>query len=199
MFTLIKPYASRFILGLLGLTLAFGSVAAQVQPAGKEPIAYIGHGAMFDPSGHEVAPSLAFLRSAQAWYRNALLAQLPADQRTQLSQLEGRLTKGLELSPQSQLVVNAHLLEWLAQTAPVADRGPLLGKIRLMKLLLDTALPETARAGSAQRRLAPLQVPAALLKRLQTDLPTGAGPQVKLVTGNGGAAYRAACLANGVP
>ena len=170
---------------------------AQAQEPGKEPIAYIGHGAMFDQNGKEITPTLTFIREAQAWYRAELTRKLTKTQRAQFNQFQRGLTKGLVLDEQSQLVLNSHLLDWLLDTAKVQNGDRIRGKNNLLKLLLKTRLPERSDSALPQST-EPFNINPELLKRLTTK-GQAKGPVAKRLTGSGGAAYRAECMANGVP
>jgi hypothetical protein len=197
--TALKIPALHSIL-LAGVLLIGAGPFAPAEAAEREPIAYIGHGAMFDQDGKEMAPTAAFIRDAQTWYRNYLVPKLTRAQRTEFEKRASRLTNGLALDEQSRLVLDAHLLDWLIKTAKTPDRNRLLGKNNLMKFYLKTKLPETPDA-TLPRSLERFNVHPELAKRLATESKAPAsGPPVALTqTGTGGAAYRALCLANGVP
>lgn len=170
---------------------------AQVEE--KEPIAYIGHGAMFDQSGKEVKPSLAFIRAAQAWYRAALVKKLTKAQQLRFNQLEQGVTKGLALDGQSQLVLNSYLLDSLLDAVKVENRDRIRGKNNLLKILLKTKLPETADAILPQSTEPFIfNINPELIKRMAAK-SKAKRPVVKLLTSNGGVLYRNECLANGVP
>jgi len=196
-----RKYSHRLVILIL---ICAGLVAqvlftrdARVQEPGKEPIAYIGHGAMFDQNGNEITPSLTFIQEAQAWYRAELARKLSRTQRAQFNQFQRGLIRGLVLDKQSQLVLNTHLIDWLLNAVKVPNADRIRGKNNLMKLLLKTKLPE--RAGSAPpQKTEPFNVNPELLKRLTTK-GQAKGPVTRTLTGSGGAAYRAECLAAGVP
>jgi hypothetical protein len=88
---------------LAGLLMPVSDVRAQ-DLAG--PIAYTGHGAMFDSDGREITPSLAFINEAQAFYKRALLEQADPEVRERFAALEARLTQGQALEGQTQLIVD---------------------------------------------------------------------------------------------
>src|SRR5438045_1750001 len=128
-----KLSGSRFLkyaLPLASVIVICITLPAQ-PPAGKEPISFIGHGAMFDQNGKEVAPTIAFIRDAQAWYRNDLLGRLTKSQRAQFDKLEQGLTRGLTLDEQSRLVLNTHLIDWLITTSKAPNGDRIRGKINL--------------------------------------------------------------------
>lgn len=189
-----------FLLSASLLTLLAGGAAQPpaARDSAGEPIAFTGHGALFDAQGREVAPTLAFLREAQAWYRQELLAKVSPAERARCERLESRLTQGLTLDEQSQLVVGTHLLERLLRTAPTGDRDRILGKTRAMQLALGRRLPATAK-DRRTRTSEPFRLPAVLRERLQREglLRDHLAPYS--VTTNNGAAYTAECAAAGVP
>lgn len=193
------PYrlAKLILVGAILITPFLVPKVAQLQSTGKEPIAYIGHGAMFDQNGNELAPSITFIREAQEWYRAELVNKLTKDQRAQFNRFERNLAKGLALDDQSQLVLNARLLDWLLDAAKPENGDRIRGKNNVMKLSLKNKLPESSD-NIFTRSTEPFNANPQLLKRLSnTDKPKGFITQT--LTGNGGAAYRAECLANGVP
>lgn len=116
---------------------------AKVQTPEKEPIAYTGHGAMFDQKGKEIAPTLRFISEAQAWYEADLSKKLSTPLRSQFTKLKVDTVKNLSLDEQSRLVFNSTLLDWLIERAPVkdnAERNKLRAKNKTMKLYLKNRL-----------------------------------------------------------
>lgn len=194
------PYALS-VFAVAGLILVAAGVAAQDHKRDHEPIAFIGHGVMFDQGGGQIQPTVAFIGKAQVWYRRDLVEKLDKERRARFVAMERGLAKDLKLDAQSRLVMNAYLLDWLIQSAGTKDATRLLGKNRLMKLYLQAALPGEA-GGQFRQGLRPFKVHPELLKRL-TDWSKGEGNLpggvAKLVTGVGGQAYRDLCAANGVP
>lgn len=170
---------------------------AQVQQSGREPIAYIGHGAMFNHYGQEITPTLSFIREAQAWYRAELTKKLSKAQRAQFNQFARSLTKSLALDEQSQLLADAHLLDWLLDRAKVENSDRIRGKNNLMKMLLEDKLPEKPDSPRPQQA-EPFKANPELLKRLPSK-GQAKRAVTRMLTSTGGAAYRTECLANGVP
>ena len=201
MFRLSRVPSSLYIaLPAAILIVSMGGGAAQEQTTLQEPIAYIGHGAMFDQSGSELAPTESFLRSAQAWYRNALLERLDARQRAQFAAVEQRLTKNVKLDAQSRMVVDAFLIDWLIQTAGLDDAGRLQGKNNLMKAYLRSKLPgrpgELFRWDGEPSRISPGI--EQMLEKASQEIRPGAGIQPE-TTNKGGQAYRDLCADEEVP
>lgn len=181
-----------FLLSASLLTILVG-VAAQAPPPAREstgePISFIGHGALFDARGQELKPTLGFIREAQSWYREDLLAKLPPYERARFDRLERQLTQGLTLDEQSQRVLDAHLLDWLIRKAESGEkRERTLGKNAAMQRALDRT-----------RGTEPFQLPAVLRERLQREGMLRDHLAPFSVTPNNGAAYTAECAAAGVP
>lgn len=183
--------------GLVGFGLA--GLVAPAYAAGKEPIAYIGHGAMFDQNGREMAPSIKFIRETQAWYRSELLGKLSQKQRAEFDKFEQGLTRDLTLDAQSRLVLNTSVLDWLINATKVENADLIRGKNNLIKALLKTKLSENSdikRPWSTE----PFNINQGLLNRLKdAESNSPSAGSVQLLTNTSGAAYRAECLANGVP
>jgi hypothetical protein len=197
---LTRSFSRTYFLYLAGLLLICVGLAAQEQNAGKEPISFIGHGALFDRDGKEVAPTPEFLQEAQAWYRNDLLKKLTEDQQAQFVKLESRLSEDLDLDDQSQLILSAYLLDRLIEEADIQDGGRTQGKNNLMKRNLKSELPGYSNIGYFHD-LEPFSPDPDLARRLAVENKARAKPPgvEQLTTGTNGAAYRALCQANGVP
>ena len=205
----ISLRSCALLLASIALLLCTG--ATQGQDSEREPIAFIGHGAIFDRNGAEVAPTAAFIRDAQSWYRNFLIAKLNKDQRAQFDGFESTLTKGLKLDEQSQLVANAYSIDWLIKTANPQDRGRLQGKNNLMKFLLQVKLEEKPDVRKL-RAFEVFKLNPELIKRLieaRVILFSGSGSgggggggsksADVIPTGASGQQYRDDCVAQGVP
>jgi hypothetical protein len=187
-------------LGLLAL-LAFASSPTASQPAApmpQGPVAYIGHGAMFDQNGNELAPTAEFIEQAQNFYLRQLLERANEGQRQRYRELEAQLTRGLNLQGQTRLVLNSRLIEWLIQTVRPEGFDRLLGINNVMKLELQQKLPEAG----GPRETVPFEMPDELRRRLlDAGLAENAvsGEIFALSTTAGGEAYRQLCRSNGVP
>ena len=88
-----SPVSTRTFVGLAFFALC---VSAYAQPVprgapGAGPIGYTAHGGIFDSAGNEIAPSLAFIETAQAWYRDRLLARISKQDRTRFEAMERRI------------------------------------------------------------------------------------------------------------
>ncbi|MCH9648121.1 MAG: hypothetical protein K0U98_07780 [Deltaproteobacteria bacterium] len=171
----------------------------KVSPAQEEPIAYIGHGAFFDHSGEQIVPTAEFVDKAQSWYRARLLTRLTPDQHAEFARFERRLTAGISLDEQTNLIAHQRSLDWLlANSTLTAEDGRMLGKLRALKSRLNWVLPRRDDLEEL-RNLKPFQVDLMLESRLrQPDFnPT---PQTDhLVTTNSGQPYLDECALWRVP
>lgn len=198
---LVLQYALPLLSGLLVISASFvvgssehSSFYPKAQEPAQEPIAYIGHGVMFDQTGKELAPTLEFIRQAQAWYIAALSAKLTTAQRDTFSKFERELTSGLVLDKQSQLVANTYVLDRLLDMSTSENRDRIRGKNNLLKLLLKKKLSDDPNTN----RREPFNPNPDLLKRVTSLLQKQHHPSGTTTT-TSGAAYRALCQANGVP
>ncbi|MFZ0749306.1 MAG: hypothetical protein WAM70_08090, partial [Pyrinomonadaceae bacterium] len=165
----------------------------------NEPIAYIGHGAMFDQSGREIPPTPSFILHAQTWYLTTLRAKSTASQRAELAKLERDLTQNLALDMQSRLLVNTYLIEWLLNRTKIEERDRLRGKNNLIRFLLQWKLSEI-RDLKIPRSTEPFIVNPTLSQRLKAFPKNDQRHHAALtLTDVGGEAYRNLCRDNRVP
>jgi hypothetical protein len=153
--------------GLVVCAVLAGSNTAAAQPA--EPIAFIGHGVMFDEAGRQIQATPAFIERAQAYYIQTLSARLRPVQKNAFDAERNRHLDtykrlspqaGAVADPQGALVVNAALIDWLIKAVPPADAGDLESKNNLMKARLRQRL-------FAPQLGAPYAAPAELLNLLK--------------------------------
>lgn len=164
----------------------------------NEPIAYIGHGAFFDHQGRQIVPTPDFVARAQTWYRAHLLAGLDGKTRTEFKAFERRLSAGVGLDIQTNLLVKQRAIDWLiARSAPakLAD-GRVLMKLSALKYRLNWKLP-LRNDLELLRTKEPFEIPASVATKLR--LPEFTPPSPALVTANSGAAYLAECASWNVP
>lgn len=178
------------------------STSAYSQSQG-EPIAFVGHGALFGSAGNEIEPTPRFIAGALRWYIASLSQNLNADQRTELAALERSLTEGLSLDEQARLVVNTRLIDWLIARAPKDVAARVRPKNNAIKALLRVKLAGTGASGQAAGETE-YELPGALADRvtkLRKDVAAqkGASPALLDVTVNSGEAYRLECASKGVP
>lgn len=189
-------YISRFrndaLLLLLSAAILVmpGIVRSQQGSPVEGPIAFIGHGAMFDKDGFEITPTAEFIREAQAFYMNQLLEMTDEDQRRRFEELKAELTQRRVLEGQTRLVADSRLIEWLIRTVEHEELDRLRGKNNLMMLELNMKLPV---APGYPRSLEPFELPDDLRERLiEADLAqTGTSDAILgIVTTADGQAHR---------
>lgn len=145
---------------LLSAVLGWSSlVAAQAQ----EPIAFIGHGVMFDHAGRPIQATPVFIEKAQNYYIESLSTRLQPAQKTAFTEraryLETYKRPSSEVSQagdkQDALIINAALIDWLIKEVPVADSGELQGRNNLIKAKLRHRLfpPEIGALYAAPKEL----------------------------------------------
>lgn len=199
--------AARMLSALLALiALPYASMFAQAQPVEGEPVAYIGHGAMFDSSGSEISPSLNFISKAQDWYRDRLLEKLGKTDRAAFVNMSARVGRSGVGDEQSRLWANTQLLNWLLDRAKVEDVDRVRGKLNLMTRELQSKLPAVSGAAGSSRaeRLDARErftLHTEIERRLRNEklLKTKSRNIQMLTTNTAGAAYRTLCSQHGVP
>jgi hypothetical protein len=192
-----KKVALRFVsVGLL--TTAFSVFAAPPERDPTEPIAYIGHGSMFDQAARQILPTPEFISQAQAWYRRKLLAKVDAATRVQYARLANRVAKDRALSVQEQLYLDQKGIEQLLAATNIQTTDPRMpGKIRLLGSQLAWQLPKAGDGPMWRERKFEIQPNLRLLlSETKLKLPK---PLKLLSTTNTGQAYIDECNLNGVP
>lgn len=173
-----------------------GSTQAQV----NEPVSFVAHGAMFDATGDQITPTLAFVGAAQKWYRDMLLEKLAQEEREKFEDLEGRLVSNLEMQSQDRLVVNARLLDWLLEKSLIDNSYRLRGRVNALNASLRYVLPSGPSRPSTRRE--PYKLSDSVTQMLSdpglmlNQLPRN---DVFILTPDAGEAYRNLCAAHGVP
>ncbi len=198
MFSASAPYRfSRLIIVLAWLALAGSSHAIAQQ--GEEPIAYVGHGALFDSKGNQIVVTPEFVARAQAWYRAKLLSGLVPRKKTEFESFERRLNDGVKAEGQADLVVRQRSLEWLAaNSAQLKDGGRTQGKLNALKHALGYKLPEGADPAQNRTR-EKFKIEPELENRLKRSDSNAGGVRVLSATVNIGQAYLTECNTAGVP
>lgn len=165
----------------------------------NEPIAYIGHGALFDANGNEIQVTPQFINAAQQCYLDILLRQADEQQQTLFEQKQSSLLDGQQWDVCSELYINTLLLEWLVKEVKPADADQLLGKLKLLqqKVTSSNFLMDPSISSDDAR---PFEVPDDLEDRLSEEGLTGSeGSFTVFSTTLGGAAYLNECRNAGVP
>ncbi len=184
----------RFALVLLASLLSFGHTFAQE----NDPVAYIGHGALFSKDGKEIDRSVETLLSIQNFYFDNALNMV--GQRLSREASEEYKNKASTISQLSehnqteknyfQFLVRASLIERLSLSIEPELRTFNLGHARLVKKLLGISFfPESK----------PPIIPDNLRQMLSVSDSEESGSITLFSTFNLGQAYFDECAANGVP
>ena len=112
----------------IGTMMALPAMVQPAPAASPEPIAYMGHGAMFDQSGRELVRTEKFVLGAQQWYMRDLSSRLLQENRSEFLALQ----REIDQRKDDRLAVNALLMQWLVDRVEVDDKGRLLGKLRAL-------------------------------------------------------------------
>ena len=123
----------------------------------QEPIAFIGHGVMFDQEGQQIQATPEFIEKAQNFYIDDLSARLQPAQKKLFTAERTRFLNTYKHTsdPQDALIINAALLDWLIKENSLADAGTLQGKNNLIKAKLRYRLfpPEVGAPYVASKEL----------------------------------------------
>mgnify|MGYP006181581429 CR=1 FL=1 len=138
--TLIAYFVA--IVAILAAAMLSLSMPTPVRAQEEEPIAYVGHGGFFDRSGRQIVPTAEFVERAQEYYRERLLAALPARQRAEYAAFVRQLGEGLRLEGQSRLVLQQRALDRLVASAPrTVELGRMRAKLSALRYRLQWRLP----------------------------------------------------------
>jgi hypothetical protein len=176
--------------------LLFGCQVSLAQVySDREPIAFIGHGALFGPDGSEIAPTGKFLVDATRWYADELSKGLNETQKTEFQRLSTDVSGIYYRDEQSQAYANAQLVDWLLDRTERADVNELRSKNNLIKKVLSQRLTGSidVRFPSGIGEYQPDPNLLAKFLSFKTDVHPFA------FTPSGGATYRDECRKAGVP
>ena len=193
----------RYVVCVAFVVAAFaGLVAFSVQSIlaedllTEDPIAYIGHGVMFDRNGNRIEPTPEFIAKAQTVYRNFLSERLPDQQRQAFKSKNEKLFAGAAFDEQSRLVANSSLIDWEIKNvdaARVEDLDRLAAKNNFLKWLLRFKLTQADQAIKSGEKF---KMPDLLQNRLEG---AGLSEAVLKSTTQSGTAYIDECRNAGVP
>lgn len=182
----------------LALAVAISS-PVPAQPTTPEPIAYTGHGAMFDSTGREILPTAEFIDAAQDWYLAHLSEKAGEGRaRARRDQLL-RTFKDPPFQGQERLVARQAVLEQIMLTSGIERTEPRVpGKVNLIGRQLSWILP--IRWDDVDWREREFKPAAELDRWMETNKLGRYAPRRQfLVTTNTGQAYINECQANQVP
>ncbi|HTV22573.1 MAG TPA: FG-GAP-like repeat-containing protein, partial [Polyangiaceae bacterium] len=171
---------------------------AQAATFADEPISAIGHGALFDADGNEIEVTAEFVKKTQQFYRARLLEQASPAQR---AAFEGKQASFFAVSAwdaQSERVIDAALLSWLAQEVAPIEGAALTGKLNLLKLKVEALAPSPGLSPFAAQNAASS---AALLETMliAEGLEEDPDAAALFATDSEGQAYIEECRSLGVP
>jgi len=177
--------AASWVAGFLVATSAGGALNT------NDPIAFTGHGAMFDRQGNLIEVTPEFIEQVQQMYLYALSSLATEPQRTRFAAEQARLFGGQAWDPQSRLIATTALVDWLLEEVdPSRKLSDLRSKNRLIEWYLQSRLFEPAKGK-------PFSPPDKL-----TRLLAAGRPSVVPMAGSTPAkreAYIAECMACKVP
>ncbi len=164
-------------------------------PAGaEEPIAFIGHGAMFDRDGNEIGVTAEFIEQTQKYYLDELYAAADDEKKAQFDQRQSSLLAGKQWDRQNKLIANAALLDWLIKEVNPDHAHILQGKNHLLQGYLQDQLsgPEAGKPFVVHEQLRQLIEQGASQRSVDPDVR---GFSTMLSGQN----YIDECAASGVP
>lgn len=192
----------RFAATLLSIAfVAALALSQEPQKAeGREPIAFIGHGVMFDPDGNEINVTPQFIQQAQQWYLNFLYRQAAPDVRATFDENRKNLFESGILKGQSELLANSVLLSSLLSQVELQNAGELAGKLRMLEQLLRTRQLSPFNQPISLRDTEKFQPPSEVQERLRAAQESMVAPYLAAhATNLGGVNYINECNAAGVP
>jgi len=174
---------------LVGCLLASSGSSS---PVADDPIAFTGHGAMFDSQGRQIAVTQEFLEQAQGLYLYALDHLADGALRSRIDAERARLLQGRDWDPQSRMIANSAIIDRLLDELDPLDKlSDLRGKNRLIEQYLRSGLPLAAHTPTSP-------LPASLGRVLDSWKPA-ARPAGATSTNAERLQYIADCKACGVP
>jgi len=116
------------------LLLSCSLVSSQSIPElSEQPIAYIGHGAMFDRNGKEIQPTNTFVRQATRFYRDAVLKMSDADTRSRYNKLTNKYINAHHtLNTSRELFVVESVATELSNASHSGEVASIRGKLALL-------------------------------------------------------------------
>lgn len=170
------------------ICLLFIGIASRAQTLPDDPIAYIGHGQLFDRNDQVISPTIEFIQSAQSQYISQLQSVLSPEEANMFNSARATVLEGLPANQRDAVFADNQLLLWLLDQAGAETNGELAGRVRLFQWLLGFEDP-VAKDGA-------YQATEELQFRLLQLQPNNFTP---FSTESLGDAYIAECNASGVP
>jgi hypothetical protein len=128
---------------------------SRVLDLSKDPIAYIGHGSIFDRNGKELEITPEFASEVESFYCDAVLRIADEKTRAAYEQKRKPLLDGKNWDKRTEFFIKSALLEKLLKDTQPVNAGDISGKDRLLKqeLLEGFELPISARQLLAREEL----------------------------------------------
>ena len=179
-------------LTIAGLGLPPGAGAQSFGP--DEPIAFIGHGAMFGPDGKEIEPTLEFLERAQDYYETEMERRASPEAQQRVKDLSEALDGEIARMGAGEVDRPLRLLAQTVRIGQLAAGAEIPPEVRGKLSLIQSEL--NRRIGAIDPTLEPVQE---LRNFLEGRISAPQGGNVLFSTVNQGAAYIAECISSGVP
>jgi hypothetical protein len=110
----------------------------QAESLSADPIAAVGHGAAIDARGEMINITPSFIRDALDFYTRSLYERAPQSIRAKFDELRTTAMAGAELSPQTRLVVQSALLDWLIAEVRPDNASDLSSKNHFLRTVLGS-------------------------------------------------------------
>lgn len=163
----------------------------------SDPIAYTGHGALFDANGNQIDVTIAFIEGVQNYYLETLLQQANAEQQIQFTALRSGLQNEQSADRQTVVIANTLLLDWLIPTVHPADATVLLQKNRMLRQQIQWL--QAANGGWNDEQFETLEALARTLAPLPSQPTSDFIGSASVSTDKGGQAYIDECREAEVP
>ena len=190
---------SRHLVFLNIILFLFGASTLPARADPNEPISVIGHGAFFNHSFVQVAPTEKFLSEALRWYRGKYIQRLSSEKRADFESREKRALGDLQVDTQSRLAFDAEMVVRLVSVAATSTEDrKVIAKLNAIRSTLQFKLPSPETVvEKLDREL--FKVDPSVFDRIKiAEFDTG-GFQVLSATINSGQAYIDECSKAGVP
>ena len=123
----------NYTLAIFVILLQLFSVNTVYASGADQPIAVIGHGAMFDREGKQIEVTEEFIEQAQQFYLEDLYKKANNAQKVRFDAVRIKLMGDRKWSRKAALYANAELLDWLVKEVKPKHGHVLQGKINLMR------------------------------------------------------------------
>ncbi len=189
----MAPWTTTTLLTLCRTLLLTAVMTLPAQAQQEEPIAFIGHGSMFDQDGNEIEITEEFIDQALRYYLDDLYTKATDEQKKRFDDTRSEVLAGRSWGRRTELYATAELADWLLLEVRPKHGHVMRGKINLIQTKLRWGL-----SGADDDEFTP---PRQMMERLQ-KLERQEGTDRDVVgfsTMLSGQAYINECAASGVP